>query len=328
MLTRRTFLRSAALGAAALYARPAFGQAPFAPAKLISLGGPTALSPGGVHDYRSWGNAADVRATGTAWIKIWVAWSDLQGPYPRPDTRSASWAQLNAGVPDTPGYGLRVIDEQVAAANQDGVKVMLCLQHDAPQWAGRVPGDPQLEPPPRHNVTQRLPRETGPESPFGWWVAHICARYQRGAPANMTGPRVPRPGEFDLPGRDAGAGNPSGAFVDAVEVGNEPNLMVWPLEEAPVRAADMLRTADRWSARVKGPLVLGPGTSDTDGAIGLRTDYLQFTHAVLGELAGWVPRGQVGWSHHNYSDMARGTTERLRRVREALEVAGWSDRSI
>jgi hypothetical protein len=327
-LTRRALLRAAAVAAATLYARPALALGPGAPAKLISLGGPTALSPGSVHDYRFWGNGADVKATGTTWIKVWVAWSQLQGEYTRPLTMAESWDQLNAGVPGTPGYGLRVTDEQVAAANDDGVKVVLCLQHDAPLWATRLPGDPELEPPPRHNVTQRLPRETGPQSPFGWFVAQMCARYRRGAPANMRGPRVASHGELELPWLDAGSGNPSGAFVDAIEIGNEPNLMSWPQEEAPRAAAEMLRTADEWSARVGGPMVLGPATSDTDGRPGVRTNYLDFTRAVLRELAGWRPRGRVGWSHHNYADMDDGTTERLGRVRDALEAAGWPDRSI
>lgn len=327
--TRRAFLRNAAIAAAALHARPSLAATPAAgPEKLISLGGPTALSPGSVHDYRYWGNGADVLATGTRWIKLWVAWSQLQGLYARPRTMAESWGQLTAGVPGTPGYGLRVLDEQVAAANHDGVKVLLCLQHDAPEWAGRLSGDPQLSPPRRHNVTQRLPRDTGSESPFGWFVAHVCARYRRGAPANMSGPRVPGPGELDLPGLDPGSGNPSGAFVDAIEIGNEPNLMSWPLEEAPRRAAEMLVTADEWSARLEGPAILGPATSDTDGRAGLRINYLDFTRAVLRELAGWRPRGRVAWSHHNYGDMADGVAERLGLVRDALEAAGWHDNAI
>src|SRR4051795_2920738 len=121
-LTRRAFLRGAALAAAALHARPAFGTtAAGAPAKLISLGGPTLISPGSVHDYRFWGNDADMLATGTAWVKLWVAWSQLQGPYPRPAPMAESWTQLNAGVPGTPGYGRRVLDEQVRAAKDNGV---------------------------------------------------------------------------------------------------------------------------------------------------------------------------------------------------------------
>src|SRR4051794_20887082 len=154
MFTRRRFLLNAAGLAAALAARPAFAAIPPGrPAKLVSLGGPTLLSPGSVHDYRFWGNAADMRATGTGWGKLWVAWAQLQGEYDRPPIMAQSWDQLNAGVLDTPTLGLRVLDEQVAAANADGVKVVLCLQHDAPIWAGRLASDPDPVPPPRHNVT-------------------------------------------------------------------------------------------------------------------------------------------------------------------------------
>lgn len=318
MLTRRRLLLNGAAGALVLAARPAFGAAPpGAPAKLISLGGPTLLTPGSVHDFRFWGNDTDVLATGTTWVKLWVAWSDLQGPYPRPATMAESWDQLNAGVPGATGHGLPVLDEQVRAANDLGVRVLICLQHDAPVWASSLPGEPAPEPPPRHDATQRLPRETGPGSPFGWFVAHMCARYRGGALPSLWGPRFP-----------GSAGNPSGAFADALEVGNEPNLIAWPQEEAPRVAADMMRTADEWSSRMGGPLILGPATADTNGRPAGRTDYLDFTRAVLRELRGWAPRGRVAWSHHNYSDMARGTTQRLEQVRLALEQAGWHDRSI
>ena len=49
--------------------------------------------------------------------------------------------------------------------------------------------------------------------------------------------------------------------MDAVEIGNEPNLVAWPQEVAARTAAEMLRTADELSARVGGPLVVGPATS-------------------------------------------------------------------
>jgi hypothetical protein len=104
--------------------------------------------------------------------------------------------------------------------------------------------------------------------------------------------------------------------------------MAWPQEEAPRVAAEMMRTADEWSARLRGPMILGPATSDTNGRAGVRTNYLDFTRATLRALAGWAPRGRVGWSHHNYGDMDDGTTERLGRVRDALEQAGWHDDAI
>ena len=285
--------------------------------KLISLGGSTALAPGGVHDYRLC--REDVLATGTTWVKIWLSWDDVQGHFGRPSTLVESWKQLNAGP-----LGLPVIDEQVRAAGEDRVAVVLCLQTSYPAWARISPGEAPTTPPAAYTANEQLPYETGPESPFGWFVAHLCARYKRGVAANPFGPQA----RSELaPATTWRYGNPSGGHVRAIEVCNEPNLQAWPRESAPERIAGMMRTAVHWSAALGGPTILGPGTSDTEG--GFRgSHYLDFTVALLGRLRGWRPRSRVGWSHHNVKDMEEGTTGRLEAVRDALERSGWPDRTL
>ena len=289
--------------------------------KLISLGGSTALVPGGVHDYRLC--RRDVLATGTTWVKIWLSWDEVQEPFPRPRTLAESWDQLNAGVDGAMPkgeLGLRVIDEQLRAANDDGVAVVLCLQTSYPSWS-QGPAPP---PPPHHVASERLPRDAGPESPFGWFVAHLCARYKPGVAANPFGPQA-RSGL--APAAAWSTGNPSGGHVRAIEVCNEPNLQAWPQASAPERVAQMMRTGAHWSAKLGGPPIFGPGASDTDG--GYRgTHYLEFTKALLGHLDGWRPGRSFAWSHHNVKDTEERTTARLGAVRDALERFGWRDRTL
>lgn len=314
MLTRRALLRRAAAGAlaAGLIDPRAMAAAPerVALRKLVSLGGST-VHPGSTNDYLHFSNREDVRATGTTWVKIWLAWADVQGTVPRPATVAQSWDQLGAG-------GLANIDAQVRAANRDGVGVILCVESSYPAWAINPPGRPVAPPPRGFEPQQRTPYELGVDSPFGWFVGHLMARYRAGVARNPAGPRAGARG-FTY-------GNPLGGFANAIEVCNEPNLTSWPQAVAPARAAAMMRTADAWSARLLGPAVLGPAVADTVARSSeAGTEWSAFTAAVLDELEGWSPRGLVGFSWHNYSDMREGTADRTRRLLDTLERRGWRD---
>lgn len=153
-LTRRTLIGRAAAAGAALALPGGLRTVPAEAAppaerlrKLISLGGCTALMPGSVHDYRLWDNRADVRATGTTWVKIWLAWDHVQGTHPRPTTLAESWAQLNVAQPGAPpGSGLAYLDAQMRAANRDGVGVVLCLEGAFPPGPPTVPASERPRP--------------------------------------------------------------------------------------------------------------------------------------------------------------------------------------
>jgi hypothetical protein len=131
----------------------------------------------------------------------------------------------------------------------------------------------------------------------------------------------------DWVGRGAAAPAPWGRFVewviacygdklDVLELCNEPNLE----GTAPETVAAMFAGAQRIAGDLGSPLVLaGPGTSDVRG-------YDRFTDRLLDALdaRGFVAGARFAWTHHNYSDVAYGTS-RTADVRRRLvgRWAGW-----
>lgn len=329
---RRSFLaRAATLASAAPFALDlALPAAPAVPSlrpaveplrKCISLGGyaPLTVPDGHPNDYRLHGNREYIRdESGTRWVKLWVSWAHLQEEL-RPASREESWRHLNAA----PGgqAALRRLDRQLRAVNDDagragGMGVILTLYHEYPTWAsGPSADDPARAGKP---LNARTPSEVGLDSPWAWFVEHLIARYQR-APAPPDGP---------LPGMQSG--NPDGAFVDALEVCNEPNFLLWPQATIVETVATMVETAAALAAARGGPAILAPATSDfpdfpheTAGA----TDWLTFSERLLERLRGFRPGATaVGWSHHNYldvSDEVDGPVSRARRVADLLYARNW-----
>jgi hypothetical protein len=320
-LSRRAFLRrggtlALATGAAALVP---LGRLPFAseqeladgtlelgpPRKCISLGGPGSLREDHhPDDYRLWGNREFIRASGTTWVKLWVSWADLQQELgTAPDSRDRSWAHL-----DTAPHGefwLRRLDRQARAANADGVGVIVTLFHAFPTWSSGVTGpDPVSghKPPEQH-----LPSDLGPDSPWGWFIGYLCRRYAKSAPRN-----------------------PDRAWVDALEICNEPNLLYWPQEAVVPAVAQMIRTAEELSARLGGPAILAPATSDypdqdqesEDGL--LAQGWHGFTERLLAELGELRPRVPLDWTQHNFNDVQRPERQsRAERVLDLLALKGW-----
>src|SRR4051794_23151332 len=85
------------------------------------------------HDYRLHGNRELVVGSGTSWVKLWVSWYDLQ-PGAAPSSRTASWDELNFApgeLPDCAPFSqepaLRNLDRQIAAANADGIRVIVAI---------------------------------------------------------------------------------------------------------------------------------------------------------------------------------------------------------
>jgi hypothetical protein len=107
-----------------------------------------------------------------------------------------------------------------------------------------------------------------------------------------------------------------GGSIDVLELCNEPNLA----GTAPETVAAMFATAQRIAGGLGSKLVLaGPGTSDIRG-------YARFTERLLDALdvRGFVAGPRFAWTHHNYADVAYGTS-RTADVRRRLvgRWAGW-----
>ena len=292
--------------------------------KCISLSGPAPVRSGRhPNDYRYWGTPDYFRQSGTTWVKLWVSWADLQPEY-RPRNRTESWFDLNM-APLGKAWLWR-LDRQIKAANDDGLGVILSLYHAFPRWANGAEG---ADPDSARGAAQRLPSDLSADSPWGWWVAYLCARYS-GKP-NPLGPHEPFPGE-DASGYQARSGNPLGARVDALEVCNEPNVLLWPQARIGANVATMIRSAVALAGPA-GPRILGPSTLDSPdpedaAAPRVRTDWRSFTTQVLDELRREPARGPFGWSHHNYRDVKRAVAapqSRARQVVDLVRAGSWPD---
>jgi hypothetical protein len=283
--------------------------------KCISLGGPGPLrKDDDPDDYRLWGNRELIRESGTSWVKLWVSWQDLQGELEAaPTSLARSWGHLNV-APNGESW-LRRLDRQLRAVNRDGLSAIVTIFQAFPAWSSGAEGpDPVTGTKP---AEQRIPIDLSPDGPWGWFVAHLCARYRKGAAPNPKGP----------------PGNPDGAFVDAIEICNEPNLLWWPQEGVGQAAAEMIRTATRVSSRWGSAAILAPGTSDfpdrnQEKERGLvATDWQIFTRDVLKNLKGFRPEAPVHWSHHNFNDVKRRQRpSRAEQVIDLLAEYGWVER--
>ena len=298
--------------------------------KGISLSGPGALTVDDhPDDYRLWGNREYIRDfSNTKWVKLWVSWYDLQqGLEFAPASRNDSWRQLNT-APDGAGW-IRRLDRQIRAVNADRLGILLGVFHDNPTWATGATGpDPVY---PRKPAAWHRPLDVSVESPWGWFIAYLCARYARGVPANPIGPHALEPGE-DASGYNPLFGNPEGAVIDAIEIANEPNYIAWPQEGIIDFTAQMVESACAIAKTWRGPRVLVPGSvdfpdapySNDQGIIG--TWWYEFTQGLLAALDGFRPEVPVAWSHHNYRDVKlQEIPTRTERMLELLRASGWVD---
>ena len=218
-----------------------------------------------------------------------------------------SWSQLNK-APSGQSW-LRRLDRQLRAANDDGVGVDPDRSFMSfPTWSngarGRDPVGAQEACPSRS-----CPIDLSPDGPWGWFVGYLSARYEQGVDRNPEGPTAPGPGSSGK------GGNPDGAWVDALEICNEPNLLYWPQEKAARAVVQMvIRSADRDLRSLSaGTAILAPGDLRLSGPTTCGTSAASSPsewrrlHAsdVLEGLAGFTPRVDVHWSHHNFSDVNR-----------------------
>jgi len=239
-----------------------------------------------LHDYRYRHNRDLFGASETTWVKLWISWRTLQ-PEPARD-REHAWQHLSK-LP-----ALSNLDAQIAAANADSVRVILALDEFAPAWAADDPEEGRARP----------PADRSPAGPWSWFIEHLCARYR------------------------IAAGNSAGAFVDAIEILNEPNLR-WPQAGAAAATAEMVRTAAQLCADHGRVPLLVPSLSDLrddqlTGPWGAGTPLREFAAELLAHLGNSVPAGSIGWSQHNYGDIAAGDADGVRAALEVLEAPGAS----
>ena len=298
--------------------------------KCISLGGPGPLrEPGHPDDYRLWGNRRYILESDTTWVKLWLSWFDLQQELGAPPkSRADSWRHLN-GAPNHEVW-LRRLDGQVKAAKDDGRGVIVTLFHESPHWSSGATGyDPVAR---RKPPEWRIPSDLSPDGPWGWFVAYLCARYRKGAARNPVGPHEPEPGA-EATDYDPTVGNPDGAWIDALEICNEPNLLFWPQEGVDAAVAEMIRTAEELSHRVGGPAIVAPATSDypdqteEDSRGVLATGWLTFSKRLHDRLRDFAPRVPAYWSQHNFNDVKRPLRPSRAEQVVALLRSGWSTQS-
>src|SRR3954465_5431417 len=263
--------------------------------RMVVLGPIGTISPGSSHDYRQNGNRQFFAQTGTRWVRMWADWPTL--------------------MPDASGFDpviVRSLDEQIALARRDGLRIVLTL-YRFPTWANGTdaltPDELAATMPDRKNAADpdtkaktllfRYPDDVAQASFFGPFLTTLVTRYSRN---NARRPNVD-------------------AVVDFIEVCNEPNYMWWP-QQAPsadpanpyatstITIADvvarMFQTAQKITAAYGGePMLCGPGTSDTTDGGRLRTAYHSFTERLLPALQAiaFVPGAKFAWSHHNYTDV-------------------------
>jgi hypothetical protein len=180
--------------------------------RMVVLGPIGTISPGSSHDYRQAGNRRFFAETGTRWVRMWADWSTL--------------------MPDASGFAPAIIDsldEQVALARRDGLRIVLTL-YRFPMWANgtdrlsqaqldaAMPDRKASEAAPATSAKSllfRYPDDVGVDSAWGDFVDRIASRYSAGNPAR--------------PSLDA--------TIDLLEIGNEPNLQWWP-QQGPSTTAD------------------------------------------------------------------------------------------
>ena len=203
--------------------------------RILDLGPNATIWPGSSGDLRFHGNRETVRETRTGWVRLWADWPRLQ-----PAQGIAIDDPANPGAPF-----LQALDEQIAVANAEGVRVLLVL-YRIPPWA---------------NGTSELvgQRGTDAEISFGYFdriTPRDWQRYlERGRnPARYAPSR--RPLEYRIPAEGFGPGTAwaaffaflydryhhgrqgSGPFVHGLELSNEPNWILWPQREPPPPDAD------------------------------------------------------------------------------------------
>jgi hypothetical protein len=287
--------------------------------RIIDLGPGGVINPGSALDYSVADNRVYFAETGTRWLRLWADWPSLQ---PLRD--------VAVDDPANPGFfRLEALDAQIAAANEDGVRVVL-MPYRFPNWA---------------NDTDALAavRNTDAEISFGYPDRIGPSAWQRYLDAGRDPARYnpSRRGlEFHVPDEGVGPGTAWERFFDFLyaryhlghedptrrvhgfELVNEPNLQPWP-QRAPSETDDpfgpspliVQHTMAQYMVAAQAvaerhgdtTLRLAPSLADSEILARTVTPFLEFTSALLDALdaAAHFPGPTEAWAHHNYTDLER-----------------------
>lgn len=231
----------------------------------------------------------------SVWVKLWINWRDLMPSQVNSATECGNYLNNDPAAKAK----LQRLDYRIATARGAGRAVNLGLVHEYPLWASTqtvanlTPAQQAAQRGPTRQDYWRYPTPRTTDSPFGWFLSYLFNRYSPTWKNNQ----------------------PFQTYVDAFEICNEPNLLMWPQTNVWSVISDMFFTAEALAAYWSGPNLLGPGTVDGspetenqyDPEHGAYTGWRYFTSNLLGVLQNFRPRVYFGWSQHNYGDVARGT---------------------
>jgi hypothetical protein len=306
--------------------------------RIIDLGAAGGTRPGSPGDYRFHDNRRFFTETNTTWVRLWADWPSLQAdPALAPDD------------PDGPGAAvLAALDDQIRAANEDGVKVILLL-YRFPLWANGLEAlgaqrNTDAE------ISYAYPDRIAPSD----WARYIAAGRD---PARVNPSR--RALEFAIPPDGVAPGSAwagffefayarwhrgvagSRPYVHGIELVNEPNFQLWPQRAAatgddPFALADltaqttvaqMMQTASTIASRHgDDTLIFAPSFADSELGGRTVTPYDEFTPRLLDALAAidHQPGATEAWAHHNYTDLERRSTDTKAQRLRALLQGRWT----
>jgi hypothetical protein len=282
---------------------------------------------------------AALRAS-TSWLRLLADWPTLQPVGGQPPS----------------GPSLDALDAHVAAANADGMNIIL-MPYRYPRWA---------------NETEHISPEGGAEDDlfFPWDRVTTLTSYQNWRAGTGNKP-IYKNHRYRIPPEGHGPGSQWARFAEFLwerygdriagfEVVNEPNFQLWPQRSeveteifaerwgttgtdslAAATTAEMIMTVDSIARRYPdGPLLLAPSTSDTLQNTMLRYATVShtnrhvaffdpFVEALLSALdaRGFVAGDRWIWSFHNYTDSER-KFKFATDLRTLLAARGWRGRQL
>jgi hypothetical protein len=206
--------------------------------RIVDLGPGAIIHPGSSGDLRFHDNRAHLAATRTGWVRMWADWPSLQ-----PDGSIAIDDPANPGL-----FRLQAMDEQIAAACADGLRVLL-MPYRFPVWANGTAALAAVR-----NTDAEVSESAPDRISAAAWQRYVASGRD---PARYNPSR--RALEFRIPDEGVGDGTAwagfleflyaryhlgqeaSGRFVHGFELVNEPNFQLWP-QRAPSPTDDPFAT--------------------------------------------------------------------------------------